>query len=116
MTGDAVTSDNVSGGVESRTLRSSVAILDDALDRVSALDFKIPNPFVNHAPMAVEALAALGLDSLIDDWVEGYEPFIGKAVPPIAPCWGSDFDWRDFLGDYRRISEWMGYFGQAIDG
>jgi hypothetical protein len=42
---------------ESRVSESSVAVLDEALDRVSALDFEIPNPFVNHAPMACEALA-----------------------------------------------------------
>ena len=41
-------------------MQTSVAVLDSALDRVSALDFEIPNPFVTHAPMACEALVALG--------------------------------------------------------
>src|SRR5580700_3221571 len=105
---------SIGGAVESRASSSSVAVLDDALDRVSALDFEIPNPFVNHAPMACEALATLGLDSVIDDWVERYQTSMGQAVPPVTPSWQLGFDWRDLLGDYRLLPQWMGYFGQAI--
>jgi hypothetical protein len=94
---------------------SSVAVLDNALNRVSALDFEIPNPFVNHAPMACEALAALRLDSAIDDWVEQYETSMRRAVVPAAPSWPSNFEWKDLLGDYRLLPQWMGFFDQAID-
>ncbi len=92
-----------------------MAILDDALDRVSALDFEVPNPFVNHAPMACEALAALSLDSLIEDWVERFETSMREAVLPVTPNWHGNFDWTDLLGDYRLLPEWTGYFGRAID-
>ncbi len=94
---------------------SSVVILDDALDRVSALDFEVPNPFVNHAPMACEALAAMGLDSAIGDWVERYEALMIEAVSPVTPNWTPGFVWEEFLGDYRLLPEWMGYFAQSID-
>ncbi len=96
-------------------LRSSVAILDDALDRVSALDFEIPNPFVNHAPMACEALAALGLDPVIEVWVERFETSMRQAVQPITPDWHGDFGWEGLFGDYRLLPQWTGYFGRAID-
>jgi Questin oxidase-like len=101
--------------VESRASSSSVAALDDALERVSALDFEIPNPFVNHAPMACEALSALSLDSEIGDWVGRYERNMRQAVPPVTPNWPRGFDWNEFLGDYRLLPEWMGYFDQVID-
>jgi len=114
--------DRTSSATDSRSelldngrLGSSVAILDDALDRVSALDFEIPNPFVNHAPMACEALAALGLDSVIGDWVERFETSMGEAVQPVTPDWHGGFDWKDLFGDYRLLPEWTGYFGRAID-
>jgi hypothetical protein len=94
---------------------SSVVILDDALDRVSALDFEIPNPFVNHAPMACEALAALSLDSAIEHWVERFETSMRKVVPPVTPNWHGEFDWKDLFGDYRLLPEWTGYFGGCID-
>ena len=100
---------------ESPGPRSTVDILDDALDRVSGLDFEIPNPFVNHTPMACEALAALNLDSVIDDWVERYEKSMGQAIAPVTPSWRLDFDCEDLLGDYRLLPEWMGYFDRTID-
>jgi hypothetical protein len=110
------TKGGVGGAVESRALRSSTAVLDKALDRVSALDFEIPNPFVNHAPMACEALAALNLESEIGDWVKRYETSMRRvAVRPATPSWRRDFDWRDLLGNYWLLPQWMGYFDQAID-
>jgi hypothetical protein len=93
---------------------TSLFALDDALDRVSTLDFEIPNPFVNHAPMACEALAALGFDAMIDDWVQRFETSMRVAVQPITPSWHGDFDWKALLGDYRLLPEWMGYFGRAV--
>jgi hypothetical protein len=105
----------VGRAVESLASRSSVAVLDEALDRVSAIDFEIPNPFVNHAPMACEALATLHLDSEIGDWVKRYETSMRRAVLPATPSWQRDFDWRGLLGDYRLLPQWMGYFAQAID-
>jgi hypothetical protein len=104
----------VGGAVETRASMSSVAVLDKALDRVSALDFEILNPFVNHAPMACEALATLNLDSEIDNWVRRYETSMRRAVLPATPSWQRDFDWKDLLGDYRLLPEWMGYFAQVI--
>ncbi len=95
-------------------MRTSVSILDDAFDRVSALDFDVPNPFVNHGPMACEALAALGFEATIDSWVGRFEATMGNAVRPVPPGWAADFDWRDRLGDYRLLPEWMGYFERAI--
>ena len=96
-------------------MQTSVAVLDDALDRVSALDFEIPNPFVNHAPMACEALVALGFEESVDGWVQNYEASMGRAVQPVTPRWRSEFEWKDVVGDYRLLPEWMGYFERAID-
>jgi hypothetical protein len=96
-------------------MRTSVSVLDEALDRVSALDFEVPNPFVSHGPMACEALDALGFDAMIGDWVRGFEASMGEAVQPVTPPWGADFEWEDAFGDYRLLPEWMGYFGRAID-
>jgi hypothetical protein len=96
-------------------MQTSVAVLDSALDRVSALDFEIPNPFVNHAPMACEALVALGFEESVNGWVENYEASMGRAVRPVTPKWRSDFEWKEVVGDHRLLPEWMGYFERAID-
>jgi hypothetical protein len=111
----SIATDDRSDLVENGRLGSSAAILDNALDRVSALDFEVPNPFVNHAPMACEALAALSLDSVIEDWVEQFETSMREAVQPVTPDWHGDFGWKDLFGDYRLLPQWTGYFGRAID-
>jgi hypothetical protein len=101
-------------------------LLDEAFDQVGTFDFEIPNPFINHAPMACEALATLGLTSAINEWVELHESVLGakfatfgtttrRAIHPVTPTWGHGFSWRDKLGDNRLLPEWMGYFERAID-
>src|SRR6266852_1853147 len=35
-----------------------------------------------------------------------------SSVDPVVPA---GFEWRQALGDYRRLPEWIGYFTQAID-
>jgi hypothetical protein len=89
--------------------------LDEAFDRVSALDFEIPNPYVNHGPMACEALTTLGFDSELPEWVEHFETTMHRAIEPVTPTWGHEFPWQDFFGDYRLLPEWMGFFERAID-
>jgi hypothetical protein len=89
--------------------------LDEAFDRVSALDFEIPNPYVNHGPMACEALMTLGFDSELPEWVEHFETTMHRAIEPVTPTWGHEFPWQDFFGDYRLLPEWMGFFERAID-
>jgi hypothetical protein len=92
-----------------------VTSLDEAFDLVSALDFELPNRFVNHAPMACEALTTLGFAELMDHWVERFRKSMGEALQPVQPKWGRDFEWKDFAGDYRLLPEWMGYFGREIE-
>jgi len=103
--------DRVSPG---RLMPTSVSVLDEALDRVSALEFEGPNPFVSHAPMACEALAALGFEAVIDEWVCAFEASMGRAVEPATPQWHGDLGWKGRLGDGRLLPEWMGYFERVI--
>src|ERR1700728_4886842 len=81
-------------------------VLDDAFDRVAALDFEIPNAMVNHAPMACEALATLGCGSAIHEWVERFRPELYRATQPVTPTWGHGFPWRDQLGDLWLLPQW----------
>jgi len=43
-------------------------VLDEAYDRMHSSGFELPNGFVNHGPIACEALAALGCEEDIDSW------------------------------------------------
>jgi Questin oxidase-like len=85
--------------------------LDEAFERLAASGFELPNGFVNHGPMACEALATLGCDDDIDGWARRFAHSGGTAVDPVVPV---NFEWRDALGDYQRLPEWIGHFERAI--
>lgn len=88
-------------------------VLDEAFARMAASSaFELPNGFVNHGPMGVEALAAMGLDDRIDEMARRFERVPGPAVEGAA---ASGFDWRDGLGDYHILPQWIGYLQAAIE-
>ncbi len=88
--------------------------LDEALDRVSALEFELPSRFVNHGPMACEALAALGHEEELDGWSRHFASMLAEGAQPVVPTWDRNFAWEDAVGDHRRLPEWMGYFEREI--
>jgi Questin oxidase-like len=91
----------------------SATRLDEAFERMAASSaFELPNGFVNHGPMGCEALAALGLEDQIDAWSRRFERVPGPAVRP-RPAAG--LDWKEALGDYGLLPEWIGHFQGVID-
>src|SRR5258708_39303883 len=87
--------------------------LDEAFERMAAASFELPDGFVNHGAMACEALAMLDCTGDIDSWARRFARAGGAPAGPVAPA---GFQWRQALGDYHRLPEWIGYFTQAIDG
>lgn len=87
--------------------------LDAAFERLAAAGFELPNGFVNHGPMACEALAALGLDADLEGWAKRFANVKGgiDVVPVVDP---RQFDAVTHLGDYSRLPEWIGYFEASI--
>lgn len=85
-------------------------VLDEAFERLETSGFELPNGFVNHGPMACEALATLDLDDDVGTWARRFAR-VGTAVQPVAP---RRFEWQDALGDYGLLPEWLGYFEAAI--
>jgi len=85
--------------------------LDEAFERLSSAGFELPNGFINHGPMACEALAAEGFDQAIDSWARRFAHAGGTAVDPVAPV---NFEWQEALGVYQRLPEWIGYFERSI--
>ncbi len=90
-------------------------LLDAALERVTALEFELPSRFVNHGPMACEALATLGYEEVLDAWADRFVEILVEGAAPIAPAAGTGFEWESALGDYRRLPEWLGHYERAID-
>src|SRR6516165_8356054 len=99
-----------SGGEDD--MSDTTPALDEAFERMAAASFELPNGFVNHGAMACEALAMLDCAGDIDSWARRFAGAGGASVEPVMPA---GFEWRQALGDYRRLPEWIGYFTQAID-
>jgi hypothetical protein len=88
-------------------------VLDEAFERMAASSaLELSNGFVNHGPMGVEALVALGLEDRVDEMARQFERVPGPAVAGVP---ASDFEWKVALGDYHLLPEWIGHLERAID-
>src|SRR5215468_940080 len=97
---------------EEDDMSETTPALDEAYERIASASFELPNGFVNHGAMACEALAVLDCAGDIDSWARRFARAGGASVDPVVPA---GFEWRQALGDYGRLPEWIGHFTQAID-
>ena len=84
-------------------------VLDAAFDRLGQWGFDDPDGYVNHGPMACEALDVLFRPADVDSWSR-----LDSGTPPTIPVPPNRFDQSQALGDITRTAEWMGYFERAI--
>ncbi|GAA3106537.1 questin oxidase family protein [Streptomyces rectiviolaceus] len=86
--------------------------LDEALSRLHASGPERLGRLTNHAPMAVEALAAHGRSGAVHRWLGLYAPKLEEYPSTVEPITGGN--WREALGDPRRAADWIAYFGREI--
>jgi len=92
---------------------SDYSLLDKALYRLSRSGALLKNGFVNHAPMAAEALVAMGKAEEAEAWV-------GRQLAHLMPERESqrdlrDFDWQENLGDLSTDAAWRGLFAKELE-
>ncbi|MEU0759839.1 hypothetical protein ABZ351_09200 [Streptomyces microflavus] len=88
-----------------------------ALERLRGVGFEHGPRFVNHAPMAAEALAYMGYADDVPRWVDRnlrthtyHEvPDARWAIDPADPD-----DWRSALGDFSRVADWTALFERQL--
>ena len=73
---------------------------------MAAASFELPNGFVNRGVVGCEALGVLDCTDDIDSWARRFARGGGASVDPVVPA---GFEWRQALGDYHRLPEWIGY-------
>jgi hypothetical protein len=71
-------------GSEEDGMGDTTPVLDEALERMAAASFELPNGFVNHGAMACEALAVLDCTGDIDSWARWFARAGGASVDPAA--------------------------------
>lgn len=71
-----------------------------------------PYGFSNHAPMAVEALVALGRADAVAPWLERYAAQLGPQ--PAAAAAIEPARWSDALGAEARFADWRAFFDAQL--
>lgn len=90
------------------TLEDTTGTLDEALERLHSSGPERDGWLSNHGPMAVEALVRHGRSSSVHRWLDHYGSKLEDMPEPSTPVTASD--WREALGDPRRIADWAVYF------
>jgi hypothetical protein len=92
---------------------SGTGTLDEAYQRLHATGPEFDGWLSNHGPMAAEAMVRHGEADRVHRWLDGYMARLEEFPRGSGPI-GSD--WRDALGDPRRIADWTGYFEREVTG
>ncbi|MEU6820492.1 questin oxidase family protein [Streptomyces atriruber] len=94
------------------TTGDTTGTLDEALQRLHASGPERLGRLTNHAPMAVEALAARGQSRAVHRWLDLYAPKLEEFPAAAEPVTGAN--WPSALGDPRRAADWIAYFRREI--
>ncbi|MDQ0370820.1 questin oxidase family protein [Catenuloplanes indicus] len=85
--------------------------LDEAYARLAGTGPERDGWLSNHAPMAVEVLAARGAGDAVHRWIDDYRDRLSERPRGIAPI--RPEEWRDPLGDPVRTGDWLDFFARA---
>ena len=89
------------------------APLDAALDSIAGSGIALKNGNSNHAPMAIEALCALGRPQAAASWLDRYRERLLPRPPAISPISGEA--WRTALGARDRFADWSAFFAAELE-
>jgi Questin oxidase-like len=87
--------------------------LDETLEIMAPMGPDLSNGFSNHAPMAIEAMCAMGRRDAVMPWLERYRQLLALRRARIARL--TDDDWRAALGDQRRTEDWFEFFRNELE-
>ncbi|MBD0670930.1 questin oxidase family protein [Streptomyces sp. CBMA156] len=90
----------------------TTGILDEALHRLHGTGPERLGRLTNHAPMAVEALAAHGQAGAVHRWLDLYARRLEEFPSRVEPV--TDANWRSALGDPSRLADWIGHFEREL--
>jgi hypothetical protein len=91
--------------------------VSEALHRLRSVGFEHGRSFVNHAPMAAEAMAHMGYADEVPGWVDrnlrsrSYHdvPERRWAIDPTDRA-----DWQAALGEFSRVADWTALFEREL--
>src|SRR5258708_2713253 len=87
--------------------------LDEILEIMAPMGPDLNNGFSNHAPMATEAMCAMGRRDAVMPWFERYRRWLAPRRARVARL--TDENWRAALGDQRRTEDWFEFFRNELE-
>lgn len=66
----------------------------------------------NHGPMAVEAMVRRGYADSVHRWIDNYTERLEEPPRGIDPV--TEDDWREALGDLKRVADWTTLFHREV--
>jgi hypothetical protein len=88
------------------------AIFDEALESIVVASPDLRNGLTNHAPMAIEALCAMGRDDAVIPWLDNYRA--GMQPWPASREQIDRSNWREALGHIERVADWRVFFANEL--
>lgn len=89
-----------------------------AFERLRGIGYEYGPSFVNHAPMASEALARLGFVDDVPSWVEANlrtHRYYDVPAAKLRLSGTDEGDWRAALGDFSRVADWTAMFSRELE-
>jgi hypothetical protein len=87
-------------------------VIDEALQILTSYGPDLQNGMTSHAPMAVEALCALGRPAAVMPWLERYRS--GMLPAPAQRTAITPSNWRDALMHADRTADWKAFFAAEL--
>jgi hypothetical protein len=87
--------------------------LDEAYQRLHATGPEFDGFLSNHGPMVAEAMARRGRADGVERWLDFYVRRLEEFPRGIGPIGAQ---WREALGDPRRVADWTAYFRAEVAG
>ena len=87
--------------------------LDETLEIMEPMGPDLSNGFSNHAPMAIEAMCAVGRGDAVMPWFERYRHSLTPRRERVARL--TDDNWRAAMGDQRRTEDWFEFFRNELE-
>src|SRR5208283_820484 len=89
------------------------SVLDETLEIMAPMGPDLNDGLSNHAPMAIEAMCAMGRRDAVMPWFERYRRRLAPRPARVARL--TDGNWRAALGDVRRTEDWFEFFHNQLE-
>jgi hypothetical protein len=93
-------------------MSNDYSALDEALVTLATAGPELRNGNSNHAPMAIEALCAMGRGDTALPWLDHYRKQLTPRPAQFERI--TDANWQAAIGDPRRLGDWFEFFTDAL--